>query len=429
MNDNLDVSDAPLRLLFVMPFAPTRDAKHGGRVVAQLLGRLARRHEVALLNLRRPGSSPIDPDLAERCKLVKEFELRDRGPGSSPWRHRFNVLATTITGTPTSVAPLRDPRLERACVELDREWQPDIIQVEHDTLAFCGRALAGAGSATPRVLVCHEPGTLAAENQALVTGGRQRLAHRLDAAAWRRHWLRVCPTFDVVVTFTETDRDAVKRGIQGPRFAVIGLGIDIPEEPLDPIGHDERSVIFIGGYLHPPNSDAAMRLVQSIMPAVRRRVPGARLLIVGANPGRALIEAAGPDDTVTGMVPSVTPYVDRAALLALPLRIGGGMRVKLLEAMASGKAVVASSIAAAGIEATDGEQLVFAETDDEFAEAIVRLLTDPDARARLGHAARGWAERHLSWDARVERYEALYDSLLSRPVLETPSEPAAGRPV
>jgi glycosyltransferase involved in cell wall biosynthesis len=141
-------------------------------------------------------------------------------------------------------------------------------------------------------------------------------------------------------------------------------------------------------------------------------VPGARLLLVGDRPTRQMRAQAGAHDTITGRVEDVGPYVDAASLVALPIRLGGGMRVKLLEALAAGKAVVASPVAAAGLELADGEQLVLADTDEQFATAIARLLGDPGARVRLGAAAREWALANLSWEDRARRYEQLYRRLL-----------------
>ena len=193
----------------------------------------------------------------------------------------------------------------------------------------------------------------------------------------------------------------------------ISLGIDLPATPLSPAGVGEPVALYVGGYSHRPNEDAALRLERSIMPLVRRRLPNVRLLLVGATPSDAMRAAAGEADTITGEVPSVEPYLDQAALVVLPIRIGGGMRVKLLEALAAGKAVVASPLAAAGLELTSGQQIVLADTDDEFAKAIVDLLADHAAREQLGRNARSWAVAHLSWESRVTQYERLYRSLLS----------------
>jgi polysaccharide biosynthesis protein PslH len=409
-------SDAPrrdgerTRLLLAAPFAPRRDAKHGGRVIAQLLLRLVNRYSVALVHLHRRGADPVEPELLAACDVVEQVEVGGRAAAST-WRRRSSVLLASVGGVPDQVAEIRSEKLERACLAVAARWQPDVVQVEHDGLAYLGAALARNGSPAARILTCHEPGGSAAMDQAAVARGRRRLAHRANASAWRRYWARMLPSFDAVVAFTDEDRRALEHAVRGPRYVTIPLGIDIPSEPSSPTGDAGAGVLFIGGYRHPPNSDAARRLLASIMPAVRDRVPSLPLMLVGAEPGDDLIAMAGPDDEVTGAVPSVQPYVERAQMLVLPIRLGGGMRVKLLEGLAAGKAVIATRLAAAGLDLTHGRQILFAESDEEFADAIVRLVTDEALRVQLGAAARRWAVAHLGWEPRVERYRALYESL------------------
>ena len=127
------------------------------------------------------------------------------------------------------------------------------------------------------------------------------------------------------------------------------------------------------------------------------------------------MRAAATDGvTVTGFVPTVTPFLDRAAVVAVPLRLGGGMRLKTAEALAAGKAVVASRRAVDGLAVEHGRELLIAETDAEFCEAISSLLGDRAQRAELAARARAWACDHLGWDEPVARYDALYRALLRR---------------
>jgi glycosyltransferase involved in cell wall biosynthesis len=284
------------------------------------------------------------------------------------------------------------------------------VQIEQDTLAHHVRALDGEAGVA--ILVCHDPGPIIAGDQARVTTGRQRLAHRLDATLYRRYWNASLPDFDAIVTFSPDDQRAVQEGVPGARVVRIPLGIELPREPLDPVGAEPPSVCFVGGYRHPPNADAALRLMRTIMPLARERIPDLRFAAVGADPTEDMRRAATSLDEVTGAVERVEPWVDRAAVMALPIRLGGGMRVKLLEALGAGKAVVASARAAAGLEFPAVQPLRLAESDEEFAAAIVDLVEDPEARRELGRKARTWALEHLSWDARVAEYEALYRSLL-----------------
>jgi glycosyltransferase involved in cell wall biosynthesis len=217
---------------------------------------------------------------------------------------------------------------------------------------------------------------------------------------------------DAVVVFTEEDHRALAAAGDGVRIATIPLGIEIPAEPLDPLGSNS-TIAYVGGYQHLPNADAAVRLMRSIAPRIRQRVPSLRVSVVGAAPTAEMREAASPQDDITGAVPSVAPYVNEAAVVVLPIRLGGGMRVKLLEALAAGKAVVASPRAAAGVSVTPGVDLELAETDDEFADTVVALLLDDTRRADLARNARAWALMNLGWSRAVQRYEELYSSLLT----------------
>jgi glycosyltransferase involved in cell wall biosynthesis len=400
-------SRAGPKLLFLVPFTPRRDVQHGGRVVAQLLFRLAEGHRIGLVYRRGPGAEPLEDELKQACELVREVI-----PGR-PFRrnrHRLNVLLAPIRGLPSEAAAVYDARFAAACREAVRTWSPDVVQVEHDNIAYLGRGLRRADADVVLLLTCHEPGMVAAADQARVTRGRRRLAHRIDASAWRRYWSRTLPAFDAVITFTDRDGAAITAADIKIRTRTIALGVDIPPEPLGTAGGDPN-VLFVGGYVHPPNTDAALRLIRSIMPAVRRRKPGLRLVIAGAGPGRDLIAAAGAHDEVTGSVPEISPFMQDATLLALPIRLGGGMRVKLLEAFAAEKAVVTSRLAATGLDLVDGKQVVFAEDDEEFADAIVALIDDPPRRRDLGREARRYAIENLGWDARVGEWDELYREL------------------
>jgi glycosyltransferase involved in cell wall biosynthesis len=399
------------RILLITPFPPRGDSAHGGRVVAQLLSRLTDRHDVALIALREPDAAPIEPELARRCSIAREIPVAPHAWGGPAWRHRQRMMTMPITHRPARVAVAFSNRLVRAAVSMAQSWHPDIIQIEDDSLAYCAPPLRGLG--VPVVLVCHDPGLGVARDLAAITVGRQRAAHSFEETTWRGYWRRTFSAVDQIITFTEADAALVCREVPGIPVEAIALGIDIPREPADPLGSAPLNVLFVGGYNHPPNADAALRLMSAIMPRVRERMAGLALTVVGAGPTPAMHAAAGPNDELTGWVYDVAPYVQDASLMAVPIELGGGMRVKLLEAMAAGKAVIASPRAAAGLDIRDGDQIVLADDDAAFVSAIVALLTDPARRRQVAERAREWAAQNLSWEARVAEYEAVYRRLLS----------------
>jgi polysaccharide biosynthesis protein PslH len=402
------------RLLALVAYPPSSEAPHGGsRVAAQLLGRLALANHLALVCLRGDDEPPVDPSLADRCELVLEV----RRPPLQPGQARLRRLAGLARARPSWVAEWAVPELHAELGRLLETWRPDLVHVHYQVM---GQYLPAARA--PRVLVVYEPATSrAAAAVSSARGAARRALRYADYLAWRRFERRLVSSVQAVTVFTERDRDELDRlGAETP-ISVIPFGVEAPERPLDPLGSGDV-VLFLGNFAHGPNVDAARRLAETIFPRLRALHPGATLELVGPEPPPGL-ESEGI--VVTGAVPDVTPHLDRAAVFVAPLRLGGGMRVKVLEALAAGKAVVASPLAVEGLEVRDGEELVLADTDDEFAERIAELLGDDERRRALAGRARRFALERLGWDHALAAYERLHASLLSAPA-ESDHEGVAG---
>ena len=397
-----------VRLLFLLPFPPRPDGAHGAsRMTGQLLECLAGRHEVAAVYLRAPEEPPIAPELVEALALASKVDrpsLVGSG-GARRWARRAGGL---IRGRPSWPTDWRVPAFAARTHELVAAWRPDVVQAE---LGVMGQYLGGL--APPTVLVEHDPGAAAATGLAAWERGLRRAGRRLDAAAWRRYERRVLPAADAVVAFTAEDRAALSVLAPDARVVRIAPGVRLPPQPSDPVGTPPPRVLFLGSFIHPPNVDAAIRLARNIMPSVWARVPEATLEIVGDAPP-ARVQALGGDGVVvTGRVADVRPHVDGAAVVAAPLRLGGGMRVKVLEALAAGKAIVATPRALAGLELVPGTHALVADTDADLSAALADLLEDPERRRRIGWAAREWAETHLGWERAAGAYTELYELLLA----------------
>ena len=403
----------PLRLLFLAPFPPSLDGAHGGsRVIAQLLDRIAARHRVALMCLRHPDDAEVDPRLRTRLDLVVEVERPDMGRSPRARALRgVRARLLLLAGTPLWATELDSGAFRRRLLEVLREWRPDVVQVEYTAMGIYLREVGVAG--TVAVLGEPDPPTSAAIEFRRASR-RDRLLRRLDVRAWRRFEREVLSRVDAAVVFTERDARALAAHAAATEIVRIPFGTDFAERSFGGHAGDGDDVLFVGNFVHPPNVDAADRLVRSIFPLVRRRVAHASLHVVGDRPPVALRAGAGDGVFVTGRVAHLAPYLERAAVVAAPIRFGGGMRVKVLEALAAGKPIVASGLAVEGLDVTDGDQLLVAETDEEFAERIARVLEDRELRARLGERARSWARENLTWDASVAAHERLYARLLAR---------------
>jgi glycosyltransferase involved in cell wall biosynthesis len=397
------------RLLLLLPFPPDPAGVHGAsRMTGQLLEQLAARHEVAALFLRAAEEPPISPALETRLALVAEVQRPSLHAGIGVRRGARRALGLT-RGRPLWATDWLVPQLGPRLRQLAATWRPDVVQAE---LLVMGQYLAALSEPRPpTVLVDHDPGAAAAAELARREGGPRRAARIADAAAWRRYTRRVAAAADAVVTFTDDDAELLRPLSAGTRLVRIAPGIALPPAAADPVGVDPPRVLFLGSFVHPPNVDAAIWLAEAIFPRVRTRVPQATLEIVGDAPPAAVRRLAGAAVVVTGRVPDVRAHLEAAAVVAAPLRLGGGMRVKVLEALAAGKALVATPRAVAGLGLEPGTHAALGECDADIANALVDLLEDPARRRRMGAAAHEWARDRLDWRHAIAAYERLYDSL------------------
>jgi glycosyltransferase involved in cell wall biosynthesis len=400
-----------LRILFLAPFAPNLQAGHGGaRVIAQLISHLGQRYAVGLCYLRSANEPGVDDTLKERCEVIEEIILPHvTALSKKRWSRRRRVWKELLAGKPLWAIDRFSPIYAERLKNLLATWKPDIVQLEFHVMGQYLSALEDYP--VRRILVDHEPGVESAREAIGSPLARGRFIPILDLFAWKRFEPEVVR--NVVVAFTDRDRAAVRNLGQKTALVQIPLGTDIPEPTTSSAtAKDSLNLLFIGNFIHPPNVDAADRLINIIFPKVQSQFPGARLFVVGDHLPSAILRNANPNVIATGYVPDIAPYLEQASLIVLPLRLGGGMRVKTLEALAAGKAVVASKRAVEGLDVTHGKQLILAESDDDFVQAIMDLLRNPEKRQTLAAQAHDWAAANLSWGKAAAEYEKLYRCLL-----------------
>jgi glycosyltransferase involved in cell wall biosynthesis len=393
------------RVLVCTPFTPRLDARHGGKATAQLLLRLAERNRIALLALQTTPGDHVDPTIADRCEVVQEIVAARRSPRS----RRLVWGVGLLRGLPPWATDCRSGEYKRALERLIDAWRPDLVEVHLQAMAQYVETPARHG--LPRLLVDYDPPSAWADELRGAASGPRRLLRRLEALAWRRYERATRPRFDAIVVFAERDLEAARPTAGGALLTRIPLAVEVPERPLDPVGSGPPTIVFVGSFGHPPNVDAALWLARKIFPRVVAQVPEARLELVGHAPRDDIRSLAGGAVSVHGSVPDVTPYLDRAAVVVAPIRLGGSMRMKMLESLAAGKALVASPRAAEGLEELAGKQFLLAADAPEMAEALASLLLDPTRRSRLAESARRWAESNLGWERGVAAFEELYETL------------------
>jgi polysaccharide biosynthesis protein PslH len=249
--------------------------------------------------------------------------------------------------------------------------------------------------------------------------------HDVERRAWRRALLavewkrmhryeaRACALAQLTLAVSEADRALLAAAAPSADVRAIPTGVDTAY--FHPNGALEKParLVFTGAMDWYPNEDAITHFIDSILPEVRRRVPDVSLAVVGRNPShrmRAAGARAGVE--VTGTVPDVRPYLAEAEVCIVPLRIGGGTRLKIFEALAMGKAVVSTRIGAEGLPVVPGGHFLQADSSADFAEAVVTLLGDGPRRRSLGMAGRQLVETRYSWEQIGREFERHCDEAI-----------------
>jgi glycosyltransferase involved in cell wall biosynthesis len=254
----------------------------------------------------------------------------------------------------------------------------------------------------------------------MAAAGMRWAERRFAALEWPKlkAWeLNACRRADMVLSVTEGDRGIlVENGVPAERVKALPIGVDTGFFRPVPLKKESGIILSFGTMSWPPNVDAVLYFAQSIYPLIRARVPGVRFKVVGANPPREirLLPLADPSIEVTGFVEDIQDAALDAAVFVVPLRIGSGMRVKILSAMAMGLPIVTTHVGCEGISARHREQVLIAESPEEFAGSVAELLGNWDMRVQLGAAARLMAEETYSWPPILAQLDKVLDNLAPR---------------
>lgn len=423
------------RLLFLMPQVPY--PPHQGTTIRNynLITNLAADFEVHLLCFEQPGDDPpSNSPLSRYCAVV------DSVP--SPARSLSRRAVTTLTSpSPDMALRLASRTFQAQLGMLLERYRYDLVQIEGIEMAPHGLWLVHhplwrsaqqkenrpeIPIGRPRLVFDNHNAEYVLQRRAWETDIRQ--PRRWHAAAYsyiqwnklQRYERQVCQRCDRVIAVSDADRQALLGLDPKLNITVVPNGVDLDyyaaySRPRDPQAPDygPNALIFTGKMDFRPNVDAVVWFAQEVFPLIRRQTPDACFVVVGKEPHSRVQELAGlPGVIVTGYVPDIRAHIAAAAVYVVPLRIGGGTRLKVLEAMAMRSAIVSTRLGCEGFPLAGGDAVVaFADEPDAFAEAVVRLLRDPAQRQAMGAAGRQFVEEHYGWGAIVPRMKAVYGEL------------------
>ncbi len=364
----------------------------------QILQELSRRHDVELLTSHAPGE---DPEELRRqlphCRRIESFPFAAPKRGSPAFAAA--LLRSWLSPLPVDLWRWRVPALRRALERRLAAGSLDLCLADFLT----GAVNLPARTTVPIVLFEHNVEHVIWRRLARVQRGWRRGLLEVEWRKVRRFERQACGRARLTLSVSPLDAAVLERLAKAPVRA-IPTGVDVSYfRPNGAGSHAE--LVFTGSMDWYPNEDAVLHFVAAILPRIRAELPAVTLTVVGRNPSRAVREAAGLGVHVTGTVPDVRPFLGRAALSVVPLRVGGGTRIKIFEALAMEKAVVSTGVGAEGLPLTPGQHFVQADSPDDFARAVLALLRDPARRRSLGDAGRRLVEERFAWPRVAREFE------------------------
>lgn len=407
-----------MRILFlsqVLPYPPNAGPKIRSYYVLRWLAERGFRPTLACFT--RPDDAPgAIAHLETFCESVHAVPMR-----RSRLRDARFLFRSLFGGSSFIIGRDTDPAMHALVGRLLRDGDFDAVHA--DQLWMAQYALAAGGQAAPlRVLDQHNAVYLIPERLARTARNPlMRLLLQRERRLLARYEADVCRRFDRVVTVTGEDRKLLSAlcggagadadGCDGDEnWDVIPICVDPRDKPVVERRPDARRILILGTMFWPPNAEGALWFARRILPRVLEQAPDAVLTIVGKNPPAPLARLAVPGShvEVTGYVRDLAPVLSESAVFAVPLRAGGGMRVKITDAWCWGLPIVSTTVGAEGIEHRDGANLLIADGEESFAAKVVRVLKDRDLADRLVANGRAWVEEKYDWRLVYSRWDRIY---------------------
>ncbi len=404
-----------LSILYLAPFPPSPPRFGAQARMHGLVTALARRHDITLVSLL---DEQVDAEESRRAMsgYCREVVLIPNRRGRSGLSKRANQLRSLVSLH--SFEHLRHalPELQATLDRLEARSRFDLVNVVFPHLAHFRLRQAPAGAPPPRVVVdSHEVSYQLGRQFAR---SAPTLARRIYGEwNWRKlrgEELAAYRHADGSYFCSRDDQERVLAEVPEARTAVVpnAADVDFYRRRTEDPPPDGRTMVFFGLLSTVPNIDGIRWFVQAIWPRVVRARPDARLLVLGKDPPLAVRELAGPGVEVAGFVADLRPSLAAAAAVAVPLRLGGGTRLKIVEAMAMGRPVVSTTLGAEGLDVVSGRDLLIADEPETFAAALLRVLDDRELGDRLGTAARQLAVARYAWTAAADTLESFFKEIL-----------------
>ncbi len=385
-----------MKILLIVDHIPYPPDKGTSIRNYNLLKRIAKEHEVWVVALAAPGESGEGvAHLLEFCKSVETVEIHHSGA----LEHPLTALRYLFLGHPIELRHYQSSKMVDKIQELVSRVDFDVIDIVDSYMGLYLEALPSEQRHKVVLTFIDIVSSVYQRISRLEPGLPRKLRTWLYSRMMRKWEPRYAEGFARCIAVSEADRRLLLASNPRLEIDVIPNGIDTKQYQQLPCPDDKPVLLFVGGMAYRPNIDAVLHFCQDVYPRIKDSLSNIEVWIVGHTPPseiRALDD--GQNIHVTGSVEDVRPYYERSTVSIVPLRAGGGTRLKILESMALGRPVVSTSIGCEGLDVADGENIFVADTPEEFARKVLHLLENESHRKRMIEKGRELVVNRYDWD-------------------------------
>jgi glycosyltransferase involved in cell wall biosynthesis len=375
-----------------------------------LIRETSKRHRVTLCTFVQSQEELAGID--EMRKLCAEVHYQPLYLNGAMFRLGIDVVRDVLSHSPILATKYRVPRMIAQVGELVRGGAVDLVHLDMlhlgDFLPICGDK--------PVVLVEHNVESVLLRRRVDNEANPFRKAYfGYQYRKLRDYEARICGAVDHVITVSDLDAEVLRGMNPRGRYTTIANGVDCKYFRSQGTAKQANSLIYVGGLSWYPNLDAMRFFCTDILPRIRQALPDATLTVVGKLPNGHVPDEFGSVAGVhfTGLVDDVRPFIDRAAAYVVPLRVGGGTRLKILDGLSMGQSIITTSVGCEGLAVQGERDLLIADDAETFARQVVRVLRDEVLRDALSRCGRKLVEESYEWGAIARDLDRLYESVLA----------------
>lgn len=393
-----------MKILYLLPYSPVEPTFGGALRIFHILNHLCKNYDVTVAGFCT---------LSEAEALISEFpslkgKLYFVDPTAKLNRRRSYLIKSLFSRHSHWYLLTRSKKFQRLLNELLSREDFDIIQSEFPIMA-----MFNLKSRALKVLDAHNVEYDNFRRMSKISNPFKKFYYNLESRKFFKEEIRACNQQDAIFTTSQRDADLLNEHTDSIPKYVIANGVDVDHLQSGNSETESNSLVFVGMMKYVPNYDGMHYFLDEIFEKIRSEIPDCKIYIVGSKPPKSIKERAGENIIVTGFVEDIRPYVQKASVYVVPLRMGSGTRLKILEAFAMEKAVVTTSIGCEGLNVENEEHVLIADEPEKFADSVIELLRNKKQRKCLEKNGKKLAENVYDWKIIGKDIDKAFESLLS----------------